>query len=170
MSHISHFVRARKSSGSQQSTKLIVCTTLLNNSSPDFCADVVVRGNDRPEILLHYLEIVPATNTLLPRWAQRFQRFPRSRYFVFVALILNPIIAASRLSRVYASHTFAVVLPLMSMSSAKPKNWRDRLRIVPRMSLSRLALRMKPFRALLKSRQEVSDIKFDTFTWNGEIT
>ena len=57
----------------------------------------------------------PSTNTLLPRWTES----PVSRYFVFVALILNPIFAASQLSRVYASHTFAVVMPMRSMSSAK---------------------------------------------------
>ena len=39
-----------KSSGSQQSVKLIICTIPLHNASPDFAADVVVRSNDRPEI------------------------------------------------------------------------------------------------------------------------
>ena len=49
-----------KSSGTQQSVKPIVCTIPLDNASPDFAADVVVRSNNRSEIakLLYYLETV----------------------------------------------------------------------------------------------------------------
>ena len=48
-----------KSSGCQQSVKPIVCKIPLHSASPDFVADVIVRGNDRPEIaeLLYYLEV-----------------------------------------------------------------------------------------------------------------
>ena len=86
-----------KSSGSQQSVKPIVCTIPLHNSSLDFAADVVVRCNDRPKIPNTFTtsRLSPSTNTLLLRWSES----PASRYFVFVALILNPILAASRLSR-----------------------------------------------------------------------
>ena len=41
--------------------KPILCTISLDNASPDFAADVVVRSNDRPEIaklLYYYLEFV----------------------------------------------------------------------------------------------------------------
>ena len=89
----------------------------------------------------------------------------------------NLILATLRLSRVYASYTFAVVLPMMPMSSAKPRNWKDRWRIVPRMSLSSSAPRMTPYRAMLKSKQERpspclrplwdwndSDVKYYTLT------
>ena len=54
------FRAGSKTSGYQKSVKSIVCTIILNNASPDFTADVVVRSNDRPEIaeLLYYLEII----------------------------------------------------------------------------------------------------------------
>ena len=47
--------------------------------------------------------------------AQTCPDSPATRYLVFVTMILNPILAASRLSRMYASHTFAVVLAMISM-------------------------------------------------------
>ena len=77
---------------SQQSVKPIVCTISLRNASLDFAADVVVGSNDRPKIaeLLYILkEIAVNIYILLPRWSES----PANKNFVFVALILNSILA-----------------------------------------------------------------------------
>ena len=93
----------------------------LHNVSPDFAANDVNRSNSFTTSRLSL-----STNILVPSWALSPTEPPASRYLVFVALIFNQILAASRLSWVYASYTFAVVLAMMSMSSVKPINWRDR--------------------------------------------